>query len=441
MPLARAISPPSLLSSSATGAGAGPLASFRVRNYRLYVTSQMLTNTSGWSARVAQDWLVLTLSGSVAMVGLTVALQFAPMLLFGLFGGVIADRYPRRRLLMITQSIFGLFTLIIGLLVLAGTVETWHVLLAAFGGGLAIVVDNPARQAFVHEIAGPEHLRHAISINSAVFQLGALVGPALAGVLIHTVGEGWTFLINTAACGVAVALLLSMRAGEMHLAPVVARAKGQLRAGLAHVREKPEILWACVLVGFVAVSGVNLATVLAAYADDVLDTGAGGYGLLNSMLALGALAGALASTRRDRIRLRHLVGTVALLGSLELLAATLTTPGLFMVTLVAIGATCLTYLTASNTLVQTSVDPDMRGRVLSLYVLILLGAQAVSGLAIGWVCENLGAQAGLAACAVGPLVGSVILAIVLARRGDLHAVLRLRRRPGRGFVYLVPRGH
>src|SRR5690625_1368779 len=181
-------------------------ASLRVRNYRLYVLSQVLTNTGGWMQRITQDWLMLQLTGSVAMVGLTVTLQLGPMLWFGLWGGVLADRFDKHRLLMITQSMFGLSALTMAVLVLTGAVEPWHILASASFLGLATVVDNPARQAFVPEVAGQAHLPNAISINSTVFQIGHLVGPALAGVSIAAVGSGWSFLVNAVACTSAVGL-------------------------------------------------------------------------------------------------------------------------------------------------------------------------------------------------------------------------------------------
>jgi MFS family permease len=394
------------------------LAALGVRNFRLYVSSQVLTNTCGWAARVAQDWLVLSLTGSAALVGLTVTLQFLPMLLLGLVGGVVADRYPRRLVLMVTQTVFGLSTLALAVLALTGQVQAWHVLVAALVSGLATVFDNPARQAFVHEVAGPQHLRQAISVNSAVFQLGGLVGPAVAGGLIAAVGEGWTFLLNAVACLAAVLLLAAMRTGELTAAPVVARARGQLREGLAYVRRSPRILWSVVLVGFVAVTGVNMATVLAAFTDQVFVADAGGYALLTSMLAVGALGGALLSTRRRSSRITHLVLLAAGIGVLQVVAALAPTRPVFIALLIGTGLVTLLYLTGSNTLVQTTVAPHVRGRVMALYVLVLLGAQAVSGTLIGWVCEHVGARAGMVACGVGPLLGAAVVGLALARRSD-----------------------
>ncbi len=414
------------------------LAAFRVRNYRLYVTSQVMTNSCGWMQRISQDWLMLTLTGDVAMVGLTVALQFLPILAFGLLGGVIADRYDKRRILMITQSVMGLVALTLGVLTLTGVVQPWHVLAMAATLGFTTVADNPARQSFVPELVGLKHLRSAISVNASIFQLGALVGPMLAAVSIEMVGEGLSFVINAAACAAAVVLLVMMRPAELKTPAVVRRARGQLREGLASVRSQPRILWPTVLVGFVAVSGINLATVLTAYADDVFESGAGGYGMLSAMVAVGAIIGSLVTSQRHA-RLRQLVWGAAVIGALEVGAATLGHQALFAMALVAIGMANLMYLTSSNALVQSTTTPNMRGRIMALYIVVLLGAQAFSGVLIGRIASEFGPQVAMAACGVGPLIGAAVIGIALARRGRLSARLILRERPGRGFVYIVPR--
>lgn len=395
----------------------GPL---QVRNYRLYVVSQILTNTFGWAARVAQDWLMLTLTGSTAMVGLTVALQFAPMAAFGLLGGVVADRLDRRRLLMVTQSVFGVSTGMVGFLTLSHHVAAWHILAAALLSGTATVFDNPARQAFVHEVAGPKNMRQAISLNSAVFQLGALVGPAVAGGLIGAFGNGYAFVINAAACLVAVVLMGAMHPDELTPSPALARAKGQLREGLAYVRRTPTILWPVVLIGFVAITGVNMATVLASYTATVFRNGSSGYALLTSMLGLGAVTGALASTRRRRVRLRQLVVLAVLIGAAQLVLASLSAHGPFLVVLVALGTVTLLYITGGNTLVQTTVAGELRGRIMALYMLTSLGAQGASGLVIGWVSEHAGAHVAMAVCAAGPLLGAVVVGIGVARTAGLR---------------------
>jgi MFS family permease len=430
-PSSEPASPPKRSSIRAT------LSAFRIRNYRLYVSSQILTNTCGWMQRIAQDWLMLTLTGDVAMVGLTVALQFSPILAFGLFGGIIADRYDKRRILMITQSMMGVVALTLGILTLTGVVQPWHVLAMAATLGVTTVVDNTARQSFVPELVGLKHLRAAISVNASVFQLGALIGPMLAAVAIELVGEGLSFVANAGACALAVGLLIMMRPRELNAAPAVARSRGQLREGLAGVRRHPRLLWPTVLVGFVAISGVNLATVLTAYADEVFESGAGGYGMLSAMVALGAIAGSLATTQRHA-RLRQLVFGAAAIGALEVTAAAMGHQVAFAAVLVAVGMAILMYLTSSNALVQSTSAPTMRGRVMALYIVVLLGAQALSGVLIGWIASTFGPQVAMAACGAGPLIGAVVIGVVLARRGRLSARVILRDRPGRGFVYIVP---
>ncbi|GAB2991280.1 MAG TPA: MFS transporter [Actinotalea caeni] len=413
--------------------------SLHVPNYRLYVASQLLTNPLGWMQRIAQDWLILQLSGNVALVGLTVTLQMGPMLLFGLWGGMLADRYDKRKILMVTQSLFAATALGLGLLVVTGLVQPWHILVSAFVLGLAIVADNPARQAFVVEVAGGDNLRNAISLNSTVFQMGGLVGPALAGVSIAAIGEGPSFLLNSAAGVVAVSLLARMDPSRLRAAPRVPRDRGQLRAGLQHILDRPVILWTIVLIGFVALTGINLATVLTAYADRVFGSGAGGYGLLSASLATGAVIGSVASTRRVRVGLRQLVYLALGVGLLQLAAALTGAQVLFALVLVAVGAVTLLYLTGGNTLIQTTVDPQMRGRVMAVYVMVLFGAQAASGTLIGFVADHWGAQAAMLATASGPLLGALVVGSLLAHRRRLRPVVILHDRPGRGFLYVQPR--
>ena len=413
--------------------------SLRVPNYRLYVASQLLTNPAGWMQRIAQDWLILQLSGNVALVGLTVSLQLGPMLLFGLWGGMLADRYNKRTILRITQSIFAASALAIGLLVITGLVQPWHILLSAFVLGLATVPDNPARQAFVVEVAGGDNLRNAISLNSTVFQTGALIGPAIAGISIAAIGEGPSFLVNSAAGVVAVLLLTRMNPAELRPAPRLERDRGQLRAGLSYVRRTPEILWTVVLVGFVALTGINLATVLTAYADRVFVSGAGGYGLLSACVAAGAVIGSIASARRVKVGLRQLTYLAATLGALQLLAAALPYQWVFAPVLVAVGATSLYYLTGGNTLIQTTLTPQLRGRVMAIYIMVFFGAQAMSGTLIGFVADHAGAQVAMIATATGPLVGAAVVGTLLAHHRGLRPRLILHDRPGRGFLYVQPR--
>ncbi|GGE94823.1 MFS transporter [Mycetocola zhadangensis] len=406
-----------------------------VPNFRLWTIGNLLAMTAGWTQRIAQDWLVLELTGSATAVGITVAMQFAPMLFFGLFGGVIADRYSKRMLMVITQSLFAVLSLGLAALALLGIVEAWHVFAIAFATGLVTVVDNPARQVIVTELVGQRNLRNAISINSSVFQLAGMIGPAIAGVLLLTVGAGPAFAINGLACLIVIVMLGMLRTDRMSRVAPSPRARGQLREGLRYAVAKPTIIFPVILIAVFAVFGLTMPVILASYADDVFQVGPGGYGLFNSMVAAGALTGALLSTRRASIRLRTIVIGVGVTGLLQVVAGLMPSITLFSACLVTVGLASLLFLTASNTLVQMSSNISIRGRVMSLYVLVLLGGQAIGGPLMGVVIEKFGAHAGMVVSGGVPALAAGVVAIVLARRGQL----RLRVQSGRPFVSIAPR--
>ena len=387
--------------------------------------------------RIAQDWLVLELSGSVAAVGIAVALQFLPVLVFGLFGGVIADRYPKRRLLMITQTTAATLAATLGLLALTGTAQVWHVYLIAMLLGFVTVVDNPTRQVFVAELVGDHHVRNAVSLNSSVFQFGALVGPALSGILIHAVGQGWSFLINAASCLVVVSMLAVIRL-KPGTVTVTERAPGQLRAGLRYLRDVSEIRWTVVLVATMGVLGLNMPVILAAFAKSEFSMGVGGYSLFNSLTAVGALSGALLSARRSAaVRLRTLVGLLSGFGVVLALASRAPSVYLFGALLVGCGLLTLLFLTGANTLVQLSSAPNLRGRVMSVYILVLLGGQAVGGPAVGWFIDHFGARSSMFLC------GGLIVALAatagaaLAHQSHLRVDVDLHRGRGHSPVHIV----
>ncbi|MFZ4894596.1 MFS transporter [Plantibacter sp. Mn2098] len=396
-------------------------ASLRVPNFRLFTIGHIVATTAIGMQRITQDWLVLQLSGSVAAVGITVALQFAPMLFFGLYGGVLADRYPKRVLLMITQSIAAVLAVVLSVLALTGSVQVWHIYLIAFILGLVTVVDTPARQSFVTELVGPARLPNAISVNSAVYQLGQLIGPAVGGIMITAIGSGWSFAVNAVACAGVVLTLSLMNVAALMPAPVVARAKGQLVEGLRYTVRKSAILWTIVMLAFVSVFALNMPVLLAAYASDVFDIGAGGYGLLNSLVAAGALAGAIASTRRGGVDLRIVLGAAAALGALQALTGVMPTLALFGALLIAGGVASLLFITAANSLVQLSSNTAIRGRVMSVYVLVLLGGQAVGGPVMGWLVERAGPHIGMIVSGGVPLLAAAAIGLVLLRQRRVRA--------------------
>ncbi|WP_420707586.1 MULTISPECIES: MFS transporter [unclassified Streptomyces] len=411
--------------------------SLKIRNYRLFFLGQVVSNTGTWMQRIAQDWLVLGLTGSSAAVGITTALQFLPMLLFGLYGGVLVDRLPKRPTLLFTQSAMAVTGLALAALTLSGQVQVWHVYVAAFAVGLATVVDNPARQSFVSEMVGPEQLQNAVSLNSANFQSARLVGPAVAGLMITGVGTGWAFLANGLSFAAPIAGLLLMRARELHVVERAPRGKGQLREGLRYVAGRPELIWPIVLVGFIGTFGFNFPVWLSAYADDVFDAGAGAYSLFNTLMAVGSLVGALLAARRGTARLRVLIAAALAFGTLETVAAVAPSYWLFALLMVPIGMFGLTVNVTANTAVQMATDPAMRGRVMALFMMVFMGGTPLGAPVVGWVTDTYGARIGFAAGGVISAAAAATVGLVLTRIGGLR--LSVGWHHGHPRVRFVPR--
>lgn len=389
--------------------------SLRVRNYRLFASGQIVSNTGTWMQRIAQDWLVLSLTNSPTAVGITTAMQFLPMLLFGLWGGVLADRYPKRRLLLITQSTMGLLAATLTVLTLTGAVRVEHVYVIAFFLGLATVVDNPTRQAFVMEMVGETDLRNAVSLNSATFQSARLVGPAVAGLLINAVGAGWAFGINAISYAGVLCGLVMMRDSELFANHRVARARGQLREGLRYIVSRPKLIWPIVLVAFIGTFGYNWPIVLSAFAKDVFRQGAGTYGILNTTIAVGSLIGALLAARRTRTRLTMLVAAAIGFGALEMISSVTPWFWLFLPLLLVAGLVGMTFNNTANTTVQLASAPEMRGRVMGVYMLVFTGGTPIGGPLIGWITEHYGARAGFFIGGLVAAAAAVVVALVLLR--------------------------
>lgn len=401
-------------------------AALKVRNYRLYFSGQVVSNTGTWMQRIAQDWLVLSLTNSPLAVGITTALQFLPMLLLGMLGGLITDRYPKRTLLMITQTVMGLLAVLLAVLTLAGHVQVWHVYVIALGLGLATVVDNPARQTFVNEMVPRRLVRNAVSLNSGNFQLARMIGPAAAGVLISAIGTGWTFAINAASYLAVLAGLAAMRVSELRPQPRVPRGPGQVRAALRYVRERPQLLWPVVLVFFIGTFGYNFAIILSAYAKNVFHSDAGLYGLFNTLMAGGSVIGALLAARRATSRLAVLFGTAAGFSALMIALGAVRWLPLFAVLLVLTGLVSVTFNTLGNSTVQLGTDPAFRGRVMSLYMLVFMGGTPLGSLAVGAITERWGPPVAMlisgSICLVATLGAAALAAkqAGIAVRVDLH---------------------
>ena len=411
--------------------------SLKIRNYRLFFIGQVVSNTGTWMQRIAQDWLVLSLTGSSAAVGITTALQFLPMLLFGLYGGVLVDRLPKRPTLLVTQSAMALTGLALAFLTISGHVQVWHVYVAAFAVGLATVVDNPARQSFVSEMVGPEQLQNAVSLNSANFQSARLVGPAVAGVMITGVGTGWAFLFNGLSFVAPLASLLLMRNRDLHSVQRAPRGKGQLREGLHYVAGRPDLIWPIVLVGFIGTFGFNFPVWLSAYADDIFHAGAGAYSLFNTLMAVGSLIGALLAARRGTTRLRVLIAAAAAFGLLEVVAAVAPSYWLFALLMIPIGIFGLTVNVTANTAVQMGTDPAMRGRVMALFMMVFMGGTPVGAPIVGWITDAYGPRVSFALGGVIAALAAATIGVILARIGDLR--LSFDWNHGHPSVAFVPR--
>lgn len=409
------------------------------RNYRYFFIGQVVSNSGTWVQRIAQDWLVLSITGSAFAVGVTTAMQFLPMLLFGLFGGVLADRFPKRKLLIATQGAMGLLAAGLAVLTLTGNIQVWHIYLFAFMLGMVTVVDNPTRQTFVSEMVGKKDLGNAVSLNAANFQTARLIGPAVAGALMAAVGAGYAFAVNAASFGAVILGLLAMRTAELHRTPRPPREKGQLRAGLHYVAGRPDLIWPIVLIGFIGTFGFNFAIILSAFAYSVFHVGPGLYGLLNTAMAVGSLAGALLAARRSRPRLRLLVGVALAFGVMESVSALSPDYWTFAALLTVVGMSGVTLNTAANSLIQLRTDPAMRGRVMSLFMMVFTGGTPLGAPLVGWITEAYGPRIGLLVCGLVSAFAAAAVGLVLARIGNLRLQLDLHRGPEHQLLTFVPR--
>jgi MFS family permease len=377
--------------------------------------------------RVAQDWLVLDLThNSGTALGITTGLQFLPLLLFSLWGGVIADRYSKRRILMITQALMGGLALILGILVLTGSARIWQVYLLAFALGMVTVVDNPTRQAFAVEMVGKKGMANAIALNSAVFNLARIAGPAVAGVLIGVLGTPAAFLVNAASYGAVLIGLKLMRPAELHEVERAPRSTGQLREALSYVRERPALWMPLILIFFVSTFGMNFQVTTALMSREVFHTGASAFGLASAVFAVGALGGALLAARRSRPTLRLLLVTSLAFSVFEIVTGIVPSYLTFLVALVPTGIAVLTFTTAANSSTQLNTAPDMRGRVMGLYMLVFLGGTPLGSPLAGWVAEVWGPRMSMVAGGMISLMASVVMTYFLARKRGVHVRSYLR---------------
>jgi MFS family permease len=397
--------------------------SLRVRNYRLWFVGQTISTTGTWMQSVAQSWLVLKLTGSAVDLGITVALQFGPVLFLGPWGGVIADRFDKRRVLIATQSAFMLQAAVLGVLVGTGVVQVWMVWSLALLMGLINAADNPSRQAFAVEMVGREDLANAVALNSVVINSSRIVGPAIAALLIGSLGLAVVFFLNAASFVAVIGGLLAMDASLLHRSAPAPRARGQIRAGLAYAWRTWELRLPLVLMAVVSTVGYNFSVILPLLAKHTFHAGIGAYGALATAMGVGALGGALLAATRRRPSFRLLVGATVLFGGFSMLVAFAPTLELALLLLVPMGATGIVFVATTNSLLQLHSTATMRGRVMSLWAVVFLGSTPIGGPLTGVVAAHLGVRAALA------LGGA---ATVAAATWAGFGLRRLRRRGAAG---------
>ncbi len=392
------------------------------RTYRLYFTGGAVSNIGSWVQRVAQDWLVLQIGGGATGLGITTGLQFLPFLLLSPLGGILADRFPKKRILQTTQVTMALLAGTLGLLTVTHSVQVWHVYVLAFLFGVAGALDAPARQSFVVEMVGRDRLANAIGLNSASFNAARLIGPALAGLLIVVIGTGPVILLNAVTYAGTFLALAFIRDSDLTAPEPVPHGKGMFAEGLRYVRTRPQLMLVMVIAGIVGAFGLNFQLTSALMATEVFGKGAGEFGVLGSVLAIGSLAGALMAARRGMPRGRLIVAAAAGFGAIEVVSGLMPTYVTYALTLPLVGFTSLTLLTAANSTLQLTVSPQMRGRVMAVYLMVFQGSTPIGSPIIGWIGEHLGARWTLILGGGISLVGVVVTALVVAHAR--HLVVR-----------------
>ena len=384
--------------------------SLRIRNYRLWFTGALVSNIGTWMQRTAQSWLVfdeLTDHDATAM-GVVMALQFVPQLVLAPYAGVLADRYDRRRILVVTQGVMALLAAALGALLLLGVAELGTVYGFALALGIVATFDAPVRQTFVSEMVPDTHLSNAVALNSTSFNSARLIGPAVAGLLVAAVGTGWVFMLNTLTFAAMIWAILLIDGTRLRPSPRARRARGQICEGVGYVLHRPDLVAVMSTIFMIGTFGMNFAVYLAAMAGSVFGQGSEEFGVLNSVLAVGTVTGALLSARRERARLRYVFIGCAAFAVSCLGAATAPALWLFAVWLVPCGVSSLTIMTTANAYVQSTTSPTMRGRVMSLYMAIFMGGTPIGAPVVGWLTDTLGARWGMGSAVLAGLSGALI---------------------------------
>ncbi|KJZ52359.1 MFS transporter [Pseudomonas marginalis] len=401
----------------------GTFRSLRSPNYRIWAAGALVSNIGTWMQRTAQDWLVLTqlTPHNAAALGIVMSLQFGPQLLLLPWTGFAADHYDQRKLLIVTQAVMGLLALTLGVFTITGFVELWHVYVFAFLSGCASAFDAPVRQIFVAELVAEKDLSNAIALNSTSFNMARMIGPAVAGLTIASVGTGWAFLLNGSSFFAVLASLFFLRVSGQHTKVRALRTKGSLTEGLRYVWARPDLKAILLMLFLIGTFGMNFPIFISTMAVRVFDTDARGYGLLSSTLAIGTIAGALIAAGRERPQFRSLLNGAAIFGIGCTLAALAPNYWLFAVALVIIGVGAMTFSNTTNSLMQLTTEPAMRGRVIALRVGVALGGTPIGAPIVGWVADHLGPRWALGVGAVSGILAVGVALYTLKRQMDRPA--------------------
>jgi MFS family permease len=402
--------------------------SLHVPNYRRYFAGQIVSVSGNWMQMVAEIWLVLELTNSGVAVGATTALQFLPILLFGAWGGVLADRFAKRRLLMLTQALMALPALALFAVTVSGSVEPWMVFLVAFARGTVNAVDNPTRQAFAIEMVGPDRLVNAVSLNSVLIHAARLIGPAVAGILIAVAGVAPCFAINVLTFAAMVVALWRMEPAQLRTPPRAGRERGAIRAALRYVRGTPELAVPLALMALVGTFGLNFQAILPLLARFSFDGGASAYATLVAAMGAGSVVGALATGAHGRTDARLISGAALAFGLLAALAAAMPSLALEVPIVALLGASAVTFAAAINSSLQLTVEPSMRGRVMALYSIVFLGSTPIGAPLAGWLSEAYDPRVALLLAGSSGLAAAWAAHATLGRRQAAQAMPSRRAR-------------
>jgi MFS family permease len=397
------------------GAGRVTFAAMAIPNYRRYIAGQSVSLIGTWMQMAAQSWLVLTLTHSATTLGVIVALQTLPVLLLGPYGGVIADRVDKRRLMVALQIAMGVQALVLGVLTITGAVQLWEIGALALLLGLNNAFENPARQSFMLEMVGPESLRNAVSLNSVLVNVARVIGPAVAGVLIATVGEGLCFLLNAASFVAVVTSLTTLDRSAISPSPPSGREPGQLREGLRYIRDTPELGVPLLMMALVGMLAYEFQVTLPVMASQGLHVGATGFGFMTSAMGVGAVVGGLLVAAKGKTGLPTLIAASTAFGFLLLLASAATSLPFELLALALVGGASISFMSTGNSTLQLGADPGMRGRVMSLWFVAFQGSTPIGGPIIGWVMANAGARAGLSVGGITCLLVALLGLLALRR--------------------------